>query len=111
MKQFIVLLFWVLTCTASYAQKKIVRFCEITGREVGLVNGKLRIDMVIGKADSVNMLRERDVMEMTTKVKSFTTIPDVLDYMYASGWSLVAENEITGLRRFYFKKEFGGQEK
>ncbi len=90
----------------THAQDKIVKYCEIDIQEVGLSGGKFRVELFIGKVDSLFSPQNINVKNDMQKVKSLSTAPDVLNYMSSLGWSLVTVTGITGRKYLYFKKEF-----
>ncbi|MGO4875598.1 hypothetical protein ACEN2P_03275 [Pedobacter psychrotolerans] len=102
----------LLICTVHYSfyQKKVTKFCEVTTRIGGLSGNKLKIEFIYGKSDSLTSIKGSKFEEMLKKLTAMSAVPDVLDYIYSLGWSLVGETAVGPISHFYFKKEFDESE-
>ena len=102
----------LLFCTVHYSfcQKKVTKFCEVTTRIAGISGNKLKIEFVYGQSDSLMTIKGSKFEEGLKKVTTMSAVPDVLDYLYSLGWTLVGENAVGAISHFYFKKEFDESE-
>lgn len=103
-------LFFLTCCVYAYAQKSVVKFCEVTTREVGFGTSKLKVELVLGHADSASAIAQTPSGVALKKVVALTNAPDILEYMYKQGWSLVTVIAVAGNNHFYFKKEYSESE-
>ncbi len=95
----------------TFAQNKVVKYCEV--EIFGYNSENLKTKITIGKVDSLFSIRNSNLADQFQKVNSLKTVPDVLNYMALIGWSLFG-NTASGSRAedkfFYFKKEFDPSE-
>ena len=91
----------------SYEQTKVAKYCEVT-TFVGGFAGKLHVELITGKVDSLLLLEDAATKSQLQKVTTMKTAPDILNYMSTMGWLLVSVTTISPYKKtnYYFVKEF-----
>jgi hypothetical protein len=105
------LLLLVVAASASFAQNKIEKFCEVTIRLKAAFSSKRIVTISFGEQQDLFNFKDTSVIVSLQKVSALTTETDVLNYMATIGWSLVRGSQPYSTWEYlYFKKEFDKSE-
>src|SRR5258708_5592227 len=106
----LVILFFVSASFAS-AQDKIEKFCKVNiGPNPKSLSTKLYTKISFGEHNELFALKDTSVFQKLRYVNQLTSEIDVLNFMSASGWTLVKIHAPNIFKILYFKKTFDRSE-